>query len=309
MLTNDSYASCQSNTFLTPIHNYNLKMADRDLISVNEIRPFIFSNGLESWSALKLWTPLFFKEKYGEFEFNVNLNLPDKDIPYLYDAKLYYTLTQLSVLIDLMSENKSCYLAQENMRIFKDLKEDYDFTNLIPPSNREQDIVVNLWIGANTRSGLHFDNFDNFLAQIYGVKKVILIPPSDAAFVYSMPSNFYKSLINPFEPNFNKYPRFKKAKVFEGKLEPGHVLFIPKGWYHYIYSPKQSISLNCWYGVSLTPKDLLVAFYRSGWQSWITCMKDLIWYGILSKPFETKLYSGPPMGKTIYDWIKMKLQQ
>ena len=76
-----------------------------------------------------------------------------------------------------------------------------------------------------------------------------------------------------------------------------------------IFTPLQSISLNCWYGFPLTSKDFLIAFYRSGWQSWLTVLKDFIWYGMLSRPFEDKLYSGPPMGKIIYHSAKMKAYQ
>ncbi len=297
-----------SKTPLAHVKNYNSKMVDR--LDTSKIKPFIFSNSLESWSALKSWNPLFFKKKYGNFEFNVNPNLPENTAPYLYNSKEYSTLMKLSDFIELMSKNKSCYLAQEDMQAFKDLKENYNFYDLIPSSNHNQDdVFVNLWMGANTRSGLHFDTLDNFLVQIYGTKKVVLIPPEDAAFVYSIPYNFSKCYVNPFEPNFKKFPKFKKARIFEGELKPGDVLFIPRGWYHYIYSPKQSISLNCWYGSPLTSKDFITTFYRSGWRLWLIVLKDFIWYGMLSKPFEDKLYSGPPMGRVVYHSAKMKVYQ
>lgn len=292
---------------LAHVKNYNSKMVNR--LDNNEIKPFIFSNNIESWSALNSWDPLFFKEKYGHLEFNVNPDLPDKAAPYLYNSKMYTTLMKLSDFIKLMSKNKSCYLAQESMQAFEDLKENFDFYDLIPSINYNHDVFVNLWMGANTRSGLHFDNLDNFLVQIYGVKKVILIPPDDAAFVYPISYNFSKCYVNPFEPNFKKFPKFKKARIFEGELKPGDVLFIPRGWYHYIYSPRQSISLNCWYGSSLTCKDYLITFYRSGWQSWLTIFKDFIWHGILSFPFEDKLYAGPPMGNFIYYLAIMKVRR
>ena len=115
----------QSKISLSRIENYNSKMIDRSFS--NEIKPFIFSNSLEAWPALGLWSPLFFKEKYGKLEFNLNPNLPDKICPYFYNAKLYHALMKLSDFIDLMSKNQSCYLAQEDMSVFKDLKEDYNF--------------------------------------------------------------------------------------------------------------------------------------------------------------------------------------
>lgn len=281
-------------------------MVDRSL--QKEIKPFIFSNSLKSWPSLARWSPLFFNEKYGNMEFNVNPNLPDKICPYFYNAQLYHALMKLSDFINLMSKNQRCYLAQEDMSVFKDLKNDYNFYDLIPSINHDSGISTNLWIGANTRSGLHFDNCDNFLAQIFGTKRVALISPIDAKLTYPIPSNFFKSPINPLDPDLDKFPMFKKAHVFEGELRAGDVLFIPKGWFHYIYSPEQSISLNCWYGPPLKPKDLLLAFLRSGWKIWAKTTKDFFWYGILSKSFEAKLYSSPPIGKVLYDLLKARFQ-
>ena len=297
----------QSKEPLHRVDKYDSKMVDR--IITNEIKPFIFSNGLDSWPALKLWTPLFFKEKYGDLDFKVNPTLPDKVCPYFYNAKLYRTLMKLSHFVDLLSTDGKCYLAQEDMGIFKDLEKDYNFDELIPSYNHGQKVSVNLWIGADTRSGLHFDHYDNFLAQIYGTKKVNLISPDDTALLYPIASNFFKSPMNPMDPDFNKFPRFKRARIYEGELGVGDVLFIPKGWWHYIYSPGQSISLNCWYGPYSTSKELILAFYKSGWKSWVITMKDFIWHGILSRPFEVKLYSSPPIGKVIYELAKTKAQK
>lgn len=290
---------------LIRIENYDIKMVDRSI--TDQIRPFIFSNKSKPWSAINLWTPTFFKEKYGRSEFNVTLNLPKETCPYLYDAKQYRRFMKLSDFIDLLSENNNCYLAQEDMHVFQSLEKDYNFYDLIPSSSTNHSISANLWIGSNTRSGLHFDHYDNFLAQIYGIKKVILIPPNDAAYLYPIPGNFFKSPINPMKPELNKFPKFKKARIFEGELRVGDVLFIPKGWYHYIYSPNQSISLNCWYGPPQSPKELLLTFYRSGWRVWAMTIKDFICHGILSRSFETKLYSSPPIGKVVYDFVKKNL--
>lgn len=46
-------------------------------------------------------------------------------------------------------------------------------------------LVTNLWIGTNpTTSPLHYDDYENFLCQIKGVKELILFPPTDLAKLY-----------------------------------------------------------------------------------------------------------------------------
>lgn len=286
---------------ITHIKNYNTNLVDRS--SISELEPFIFSNNL-NWPALNLWSPSFFKERYGNLEFKVTSNLPDKICPYFYNANSYRKHMQFSEFIDLLETNKNCYLAQEDMGAFKDLEKDYDFHEIIPSNSQNKNVSINLWLGANTHSGLHFDHYDNFLVQVFGTKKVFLIPAKDAGFLYPIPSNFFKSPVNPMDPDLNAFPKFKNARVFEGELRAGDILFIPKGWYHYIYSPYQSISLNCWYGPVQTSKDLLLTFYRSGWRTWLITLKDFIWYGLLSRPFEPKLYSSPPIGRVVYEWLK-----
>ncbi len=278
---------------------YDPFLVDR---SVNKkITPLIFSYNLDSWPAFSLWTPSFFKEKYGEQVVDVNPYLPDKTAPYLHSMVSGTTSMRLGDFIDLMFTNKSVYLAEAPIDTFEGLKEHFNFTQLVPPAEKGGKCWVSLWMGANTRSGLHFDMLDNFLVQIYGVKTFILIPPEDIQLTYPIPSHFSKSPINPLNPDFKKFPKFKKAHIYQGELKPGDVLFIPKGWYHYLYAPQQSISLNCFYGWPFTTQELLRIFFKSGWKSWIAAFKDFLWYGLFSRPYEGKLYCGLPFGKMLYD--------
>ncbi len=284
---------------LRSFEKYDSTLVDRAISP--KINPFIFSFKLDSWRAFSLWTPSFFKEKYGDQVFDVNPHLPKKTAPYLYSMNYQTTFMKLADFIDLMFTNNSCYLAEASIDTFKGLETHHNFFDLIPASENERKTWINIWIGANTRSGLHFDMIDNFLVQIYGIKKFILISPEDIKLTYPISSHFSKSPVNPFEPDLKKFPKFSKARLLHGELKPGDTLFIPKGWYHYLYAPQQSISLNCFYGRPFTFKQLLSILYRSGWKSWVTAGKDFFWYGLLARPFENKLYCTNPFGKDMYD--------
>lgn len=49
----------------------------------------------------------------------------------------------------------------------------------------KSDSKYNLWYYSNdANSGLHYDNYDNFLYQIKGTKKIYLFPPNDSQFLY-----------------------------------------------------------------------------------------------------------------------------
>lgn len=263
--------------------------------------PCIFKKGIEHWPALKKWKPQFFKKKFGNLDITVNYNLPDKGCPYLHQEAKYLKNMSLEKFIDFMAENDRCYIAQQDIQKFKDIDLDYNFLDIIPESQQDKEIFTNLWIGKNTRSGLHFDYTDNFLVQVYGTKKVFLVAPEENKYLYPLAENFTKTQVNPLEPDFIKFPKFKEARVLEGEIAPGEVLFIPKGWFHYIYAPGDSISLNCWYGDELSLKAFLLSFFRSGWRVWVHFMKDFIWHGILKRPINNRLFCSPPLGKLAYD--------
>ena len=291
---------------LACINNYSVDLIDRRLHK--KLKPFIFSNSITQWPAFMKWNIAFFRQKYGNLEVTINYNLPDNVSPYLHDAGMYTKKMRLSDFLDQMpNEKKGCYLAQSEINVFDNLEEDFTFEELIPVKDHDSKKYNYVWIGRNTRSGLHYDFEDNFLVQINGVKKVFLVDPKYAQYVYPLPENFLKSQVNPMNPDFEKHPMFKHVTILQGELKPGDVLFIPRGWYHYIYSPQESISLNCWYGASLSLKDMFVSFYKSGVKIWLSFFRDFFWYGLFAKLPKERLYCSPPVGKLTYDWLVEKV--
>ncbi|MFL9458793.1 cupin-like domain-containing protein [Tolypothrix bouteillei VB521301_2] len=56
------------------------------------------------------------------------------------------------------------------------------------------------------------------------------------------------SYLNIDKPDFDKFPKFKKAKYMECLLEPGEMLFIPAFWWHHVYSlDRVNIAVNFWW--------------------------------------------------------------
>ncbi|MEO0838230.1 MAG: cupin-like domain-containing protein [Cyanobacteria bacterium J06643_5] len=103
----------------------------------------------------------------------------------------------------------------------------------------------NLWVApGNHTAPLHYDPMDGTLIQMYGVKRVVLFPPSQIYNLY--PISLLKCLRNglkirasyskvyPENPDFVKFPKFKQALShrYEVILKQGDILFIPAGWWH-----------------------------------------------------------------------------
>ncbi|MEB3217769.1 MAG: cupin-like domain-containing protein [Nostocales cyanobacterium 94392] len=104
---------------------------------------------------------------------------------------------------------------------------------------------LNLWVGFKGHTTcLHCDAFDGTLIQLYGAKKVILFPPNQLYNLYpfSLLNNIlygFKrrasySQVYPQKPDFQAFPRFKKAlsQSYEVVVNQGEILYIPVGWWH-----------------------------------------------------------------------------
>lgn len=92
-------------------------------------------------------------------------------------------------------ENEFKYMG--TLKEFKEITKDMKYSgfvleNQLPiefinsvPDRVENNSKYNLWYYSNdANSGLHYDNYDNYLCQIMGTKKVYLFPPSDSRWLY-----------------------------------------------------------------------------------------------------------------------------
>ena len=138
-----------------------------------------------------------------------------------------------------MRSGDRCYIDQVSISQLPGLEHDCDFEALSPPDLK----AVILWMGASTRSGLHFDLVDNLFAQIYGTKLAILAAPQELCNLHLFPDSHTKSQVAPEHPDLEAHPHFARATLVEGVLEPGDVIYLPRAWWHYFASSESSISL------------------------------------------------------------------
>jgi len=116
------------------------------------------------------------------------------------------------------------------------------------------------WIGpAGTFSGLHYDRYHGLLAQIRGRKRVVLYPPEQWERMYEsrkFDRGTVVSQVDARRPEDDRFPRFREARGAEVLLEPGQMLFIPRGWPHHVLALEPSISLSCF---GQTRRDLVLS--------------------------------------------------
>ena len=105
------------------------------------------------------------------------------------------------------------------------------------------------WLGpAGTVTPLHCDYDDNIFAQIWGTKRIFLSPPHHDQYLYPNEANaiLFGSPVNPEAPDFDKFPLARQASMVEVIVNPGDLLYVPAGWYHYVRALTFSLSSNRW---------------------------------------------------------------
>ncbi|WP_164887300.1 cupin-like domain-containing protein [Hahella sp. KA22] len=262
-------------------------------------QPVILSGGALAWPALEKWTPDYFRRRFASQRVRPSLQLPAYGAPYFSTEKHHRREMYLSEFIDILESGDACYVDQTDVHSFSGLEEDYCYQQFISPGVN----FTSLWIGSKTRSGLHYDNMDNLFVQVYGEKKAILLAPQEARNLYPFGDCISKSRVDPERPDLMHYPRFAKAKTLTARLQPGDILFFPRGWWHHFSSTGPSISLSCWYGAPLTIAEQARGVNLAGRHLWFRILRDFLWHGVLGRAYNQRLFSTPPTGKLLYDLL------
>ena len=248
------------------------------------------------------WTPECFAALYPDVEVTVAVNLPQEGSPYSHLGEMHYRKMEMRQFLDVLASGASCYLSQAPLQRFPGLLRHVHPSALSLKSIK----AVNLWMGGPTRSGLHFDFGDNMFGQVYGSKQFILIAPKHSRFLYQYPDVPSKSRLDPEKPDLTLFPKFANCPIMRCDLAAGDLLFIPKGWWHFVKAEDVSISVNCWHGTSLTWVDFL-RLYLSGGPKVVFCwVRDFVWHGLLKRPYKRRLFSPESIGLGAYLRIKRR---
>ena len=130
------------------------------------------------------------------------------------------------------------------------------------------DIGPKLWLGGGVKTQTHNDRDHNLACVIAGRRRFTLFPPDQVANLYIGPPGNPPplSLVDPENPDFNRFPRFREALAAArvALLEPGDAIFIPKYWWHHVASlDPYNAMVNYWWGDTAKgiekPNDIFLA--------------------------------------------------
>jgi lysine-specific demethylase 8 len=198
-----------------------------------------------------------------------------------------------------------CYLGYTRpSQLIPGYDQAFDFSAFTPASEHATD--TRLWIGsAGTCSGLHSDLKDNVFAQVHGSKRVYLVPLSQTHLVYPYLDNIVNSQVDPEHLDTTAYPRFLQASVYSTRVGPGDVLFIPRGWWHYLCSESPSISINHWFGPPIPARVFVALLARLGPSYVGRTLLDMVRYSILGQSYAKDFFFTPPAtGERLFNLIR-----
>jgi ribosomal protein L16 Arg81 hydroxylase len=214
--------------------------------SVN--RPVVFQDGLRESPALASWSPDHLKARCGSEMVEVMAGR-SADRDYEINSDDHKTRTRMRDFVDRVKragQTNDFYMVANNRslesRKMKGLLDEVRvLDHILDPVLAQSQIF--LWFGpGGTVTPLHHDTMNILLAQVYGRKRLTLIPSFQTPYVYNRAGVY--SAVDCEKPDYKRFPLFRKATKLKILLEPGQVLFIPVGWWHHVRSIDVSISLS-----------------------------------------------------------------
>lgn len=220
----------------------NISTADFRNSFLRNNKPLIFKSFSKDWAATERWSFEYLSEQYGDVIVPLYLDSfaesgggymqAQKEVPF----REYIEMLQ-------SSDSRYRMFLYNILKHMPGLCEEFsypDFANHFIKSNPF------VFFGNQGSSvDVHFDADMShvFLTQFSGKKTVILFPHDKKRELYQHPLTVSTN-VDIANPDFERYPALKQVEGYRCELFHGDTLFIPSGWWHYIYYDEPSFSLS-----------------------------------------------------------------
>ena len=151
---------------------------------------------------------------------------------------------------------------RDNARPYAVAVQSQDVPSLLPGFERENvtdlvrpDVVPRAWLGNRLRVAVHYDLTENVGVVVAGRRRFILFPPDQLKNLYVGPFELTPagtpcSLVDPLNPDLERYPKFAEAlkHAETAELGPGDAIYIPFYWWHGVDSlDTLNLFINYWW--------------------------------------------------------------
>lgn len=211
-------------------------------------RPVLIQGALSDWPALERWTPEYLKSQCGQQIIEVQYGR-EQDPDYEINQAHFKKQLPFAECIDLIhdtDESNNFYITANNtgtngqalQALWKDAPVIGEYLK-----TTGQQYPGFFWYGPKgTITPLHHDLTNNFMAQVKGRKLVRMVPPSYLPHIYNY-RHCYSS-VDLGNIDYTKFPAMRNVRMIDVILEPGDLLFLPIGYWHYVRGLDISITMT-----------------------------------------------------------------
>ncbi|MBU5616542.1 cupin-like domain-containing protein [Psychrobacter sp. TAE2020] len=248
--------TCDDLARLDPGYNQQIEVIDTPPLEVfikdyySKHKPVVLKKGIDHWPALKKWSPQYFADTLGEAEIQVQFNR-ESDALFERNSEQHRKSMRMAEFVDMIEnggDSNDYYMTANNTQqninavrpAFKDLG---DFGEGYRMLTDDPTFNTYFWMGPKgVFTPIHHDLTNNMLVQVYGSKKVTLIPAWQVPWMYN-DSHVFSQVDFP-KIDLNTHPLMQYVTPVEVTIEAGDALFIPIGWWHCVNGLEKSISIS-----------------------------------------------------------------
>lgn len=205
-------------------------------------RPVVFSSFSEDWPARKLWDYDYMKKMAGDVPVNVFGNWANNH-PTKISRTPMAKMTFAEYLQHIEQGPSEYRLFLFNLFRHKpELRRDFSFPDIIDHWVTSQPMLFFGGQGSDVRLHYDLDLSNVFLTQFSGEKKVILFTPDQSEALYHQPFSSHSN-VDLTSLDYARFPAIRQTHGLECTLRHGDTLFIPSGFWHYIYYTSSGFSM------------------------------------------------------------------
>ncbi len=216
----------------------NLTKAEFDRAYGLAAVPVCIEDIAEDWPAMKKWDFDFFKSNYGDQEVNLVT---------IIDGKRRYREFELGLYLEYVQEGpyETPFYMNSEFHFNTPLRNDYGVPDYLQcwykklPSEEIKHPLSWIYIGPkHSMTGLHLDIYSTsaWNVVIKGLKLWVFYPPEQAEYL--------SRGVNPFDPDYEAYPDFRKTNPLVCLQQPGELVFTPSNWWHAVFNVEAGIAVT-----------------------------------------------------------------
>jgi hypothetical protein len=210
-------------------------------------RPVVITGMIDDWPARRKWDLDFFSREFGDREVQVQFGR-SADAHYEMNSLRHKKTMRFGEYVELvrnagrsndfyMTANNDAHNRAALPGLWRDIVSIPEYLNPDTPGR------CFFWFGpAGTITPLHHDLTNNFMAQVMGRKRVLIVPACEIDHMYNHQHCF--THVDAGNIDYERFPQMRDVQILDCTIGPGDVLFLPVGCWHYVEGLDVSVTVT-----------------------------------------------------------------